>query len=172
MPCQDVDCAIRDAHQVVGLPVVLEARRPAGVSEGLDGRVRTAADEVHERLGEMPQRSQVALGLVQVATVHAEVASPAAYSPHQIVVLMIRDVQETSVGGHDVGADKVVRREAEAARQMSESAANSESGDAGCGYDPTRHGQPEGLGLIVNVAPYAARVDICAAPGWVDANRV
>src|SRR5262249_39719098 len=94
----------------------------------------------------------------------------AAYSPHQVAVFMIRDVQETSICGHDVGADKVVRREAEAPRQMSESAANCESGDAGRGYDPTRHGQPEGLGLIVNVAPYAGGGDNWAGVGRGDAN--
>src|SRR5262249_2575279 len=51
-----------------------------------------------------------------------------------------------------------------------EAAAQRESGHTGGGYDPARYRQPEGLGLVVDIAPDAAGIHVCPAPRWIDPN--
>src|SRR5262249_26167499 len=96
------------------------SRRPAQDGENgqlLSRRRKIVAKEAQQRwrtLGRMEDQTAEHIGpnlmeLELEARHDAEVASAAAYSPHQLAVFMIRDVQETSAGGTQVFADNVFR---------------------------------------------------------------
>ena len=61
-------------------------------------------------------------------------------------------VHEPPVGGHDVGADEVVAREAEPAGEEAHAAVERQPGDAGARDDAERRREAEGLSLVVDVA--------------------
>src|SRR5215467_4040694 len=100
----------------------------------------------------------------------AEVATAAADRPEEILVLGGRGTQKRPVRYHYIGTGQVVGGKAEAACEVSEAAAQRESRHTGGGYDPARYRQPEGLGLVVDIAPDATGIHVCSAPRWIDPN--
>jgi hypothetical protein len=69
----------------------------------------------------------------------SEVAAAAAERPEQVWVLLRAGGADLAVRGDDLGLDQVVDGPAEPAGQVSEAAAEGESGDAGLG-DQAQHG--------------------------------
>ena len=86
----------------------------------------------------------------------AEVAAAAAQAPEQVGVLVVGRGHDAAVGGHDLGLDQVVAREAELALEPPAAAAEGEAGDAGAGHAPAGDGEPVLLGRGVELAPGAA----------------
>ena len=62
---------------------------------------------------------------------HAEVAAAAAQRPEQIGVLLLRCTNDARVGGHHLGGDQVVARQAGDRREPADAATEREAGDAG-----------------------------------------
>ena len=85
-----------------------------------------------------------------------EVAAAAAQAPEQLGVLVVAGDKELAVGGDHVAGREVVDGESEAAHEVADPATEGQPADAGVGDDAARHGQPEGLGLVVDVAPQTA----------------
>jgi len=83
---------------------------------------------------------------------HAEVASPAAYPPEEVPVLLLAGLQEPAVGGHDVRGDEVVAGEAVLAVEPAEAAPEGEARYAGYRDHPEGGRQPERLRLVVELA--------------------
>ena len=72
----------------------------------------------------------------------AEVAAAAAQRPEQVGVLVGARVDLRAVGEHDVGAEQVVDRQAEAPGQVADAAAEREPADAGGRDDPDGVARP------------------------------
>ena len=68
----------------------------------------------------------------------AEIAAAAAQRPEQIRILARARSHQPPVGEHHVGRDEMVDRQAEAAAQIADAAAERQSGDAGVRHDPAR----------------------------------
>jgi hypothetical protein len=102
----------------------------------------------------------------------AEVAAAAAQAPEELGLRALAGVHEAPVGGHDIGADKVVEREAVLAHQVADAAAEREAGDAGRRHQAAGGGQAELLRLGVDVLPQAAALDDDALGVGVDADAV
>jgi hypothetical protein len=68
-------------------------------------------------------------------------------------VFLCARVDDASVGGDDLCRRQVVAGQAVAAQEPAHSAAEREAADAGGGDEATGHGEVEGLGLVVEVAP-------------------
>ena len=110
--------------------------------------------------------------LEQEARHHAEIAAAAAQRPEQIGILRLARRDEAAVGQHDVGLEQVVDGEAVLARQIAGAAAERQAGDAGGRDDAERHGQPEGVGGVVDVARRAARLDAHRPVRRIDAHAL
>lgn len=122
-------------------------------------------DEASEHLG--PDRVEPELEHCH----NSEVATAATDPPQEILVFGGRGMQRPPVCRHHVGASQVVGGKAESACEMPESAPQRESRHPGGGNDPARYRQPECLGLVVDIAPYAAGIHVGAAAGPIDPNR-
>ena len=100
----------------------------------------------------------------------AEVAAAAAQAPEQLGVLVRAGVHELPVGGHDVSGDQVVAGQADLAHEPADAAAERVTGDPGARHQPAGHGEPEGLGCVIEVRPRAAGLGDGRATGRVDAD--
>src|SRR5690606_29734079 len=100
----------------------------------------------------------------------ADVAAAAAQRPEQVGVRVGAGFDQATVGGDDVGFDQVVEREAEAAREVAEAAAEGEPGHAGGRDDAGGRGQAEGMRGVVDVAPERATADARGAGLRVDVD--
>ena len=86
---------------------------------------------------------------------HAEVSAAAANGPEQIAILVGAGHDKGSVGQDDVGRQQIIDGQAVLPRQVSHAAAEGQAADAGGRDDSGRHGEPEGMRGMVNVAPGA-----------------
>ena len=100
----------------------------------------------------------------------AEVAAAAAQRPEQVGVLRLVCRDDAAVGQHDVGRQQVVDRQPVLAGEVADAAAERQAADAGRRDEPARHGQPEGMRGVIDVAPHAAAVDAHGAFGRIDAD--
>nr|WP_244439375.1 hypothetical protein [Azospirillum baldaniorum] len=85
-----------------------------------------------------------------------KLAAAAADGPEEVGVLVGAGAQELPVCGDHVGGQQIVHRQPVFAGQPAEPAAQRQPGDAGGRVDADRHGQPESLGLPVQVAQRGA----------------
>src|SRR5439155_8491880 len=102
----------------------------------------------------------------------AEVAATATEGPEEILVLLLAGHHGPAVGGDDVDREQVVEREAEAAGEVADAAAERESGDARGRNDSAGRGQPEGIGGVIEVAPRAAALGADRLRVRVDADAL
>ena len=79
-------------------------------------------------------------------------AEVAAAAPQQITIGVRACRNQPAVGGHQIGGQQVVAAEAVPAPQPPQAAPEGQPGDPGPGHDTHRHGQPERLGLSVEIA--------------------
>ena len=85
------------------------------------------------------------MGAKQETGHDAEVPAAAAQSPEKVGVVRFGGGDETAVGQNHVRLDQTVDREAVLAAEVAMTAAERETGDAGCRDDSERHGLAEGL---------------------------
>ena len=102
----------------------------------------------------------------------AEVSAPAPQAPEQIRVLLGAGGQEPPISRDDVGGEQVVAGQPVLALQPADSTAEREPGDPGGRDRATGGGQPEGLGLPVELTPGQAGLGLGAAPGRVDPHAL
>ena len=95
---------------------------------------------------------------------------PPRSAPEQLGVLVVARVHQAPVGGDDVGGDEVVAGQPVLAHEPADAAAEREPGDPGRRDEPAGHGEPEGLRLVVEVAPRRAALGGGGAPLRVDAH--
>src|SRR5205807_282496 len=98
------------------------------------------------------------------------VPAAAAKGPEQVLVLLVAGDDRPAVGGDDVDRQQVVEREAEAAGQVADAAAQGEAGDSRGRHDAARRGQAVGVGGVVEVAPGAAALGAGGLRVRVDAD--
>src|SRR5213075_159728 len=87
-----------------------------------------------------------------------EVPAAPAQTPEEIRVLRRAGRQHATVGGHDLGLEHVVARETALALQPAAPAAERQARDAGGGEAAARHGEPELLSGLVELAPGEPRL--------------
>ena len=100
----------------------------------------------------------------------AEVPASPAERPEQVFVLTFAGDEGPSVGGHDVGRDEVVERQAEAPAEVADPAAEREPADAGRGDDAAGGRQAVGVRRVVEVAPRGAALGARGAVRRVDGD--
>ena len=108
----------------------------------------------------------------------AEVGAGATDRPEEIRVLGLAGAANRAVGRHDLDLEQVVDRPPEAAGQIAETAAQSQSGDPHLGDEPERRREAVELGLAIHVAEKAPGLgcrgsrlgvdDHAAEPGHVE----
>ena len=86
----------------------------------------------------------------------AEVPAAAAQRPEQVLVLVLARDEDPPIGGDHLRANQVVARQAAAAGEVADAAAQRQAGDAGGRDDAAGGGQAEGVGGVVEVAPGGA----------------
>ena len=64
--------------------------------------------------------------------------------------------EELPIRGDHIAGNQAVDREPKAAHEMTDPAAQSQPANASVSNDAASHGQPEGLGLVINVPPHTA----------------
>ncbi len=99
-----------------------------------------------------------------------EVPAAPADRPEQVVVFGRARDEEPPVGGHHVGRDQVVARQAEPARQVPDPAAEREAGDPGRRDDPAGRRQAERVRRGVEISPRGPTLGPRRARRRVDAN--
>ena len=90
----------------------------------------------------------------------AEVAAAAPQPPEQVGVLVLVGHHELAVGGDHVAGAEGVDGEAELAHEVADAAAQGQAADAGVADEAAGGGQPEGLGLPVEMGVEAAALDL------------
>ena len=131
-----------DRHELVGAvrdPVAMESQHLAGVLHRPEDR---AGHDVRSQLVE----PELELGD------DAEVAPATPHAPEQVGVLVLARRQHLPVGGDDVDGLQLIDREAVLAHDPADPTAERQAGHAGVGDDPGRHGEPESLGLAIELA--------------------
>ena len=81
----------------------------------------------------------------------AEVAARAPHPPEEIGVLVLARLDQLAVGGDDIDGEQLIDRQAPLAHQPADAAAERQARHTGVRDDPGRHGQPEGLGLAIEI---------------------
>jgi hypothetical protein len=128
---------------------------------------------LRERVGEpAPEHRLDRVEPVPEGGHHAEVASPAAYPPEEVPVLLLAGRQEPAVGGHYVRGDEVVAGEAVLAVEPAEAAPEREARYAGHRDYPQRGRQPERLRLVVELAQGQPGLGFGGASGGVYADAL
>ena len=145
-------------------------RGPPRRPRGSRGAGRRPPPRVEDRAGEH-RRAHGVQGVLERGD-HPEVAAAAAQRPEQVRVLLRAGVHQLPVRRDEVGADQVVGGQAAAPDQPAESAAEGEPGDPGRRHHPPGHGEPEGLCLVVEVAPQAAGLRDDAAGRRIDSDAL
>ena len=87
-----------------------------------------------------------------------EVPAPAPDAPEELGVLALVRLHEPTVGGHDVDGQQLIDGQPVLAHQPSDAPAEGQSRQPGVGDDAGRNGQPEGLGLAVELAEQHPRL--------------
>ena len=131
------------------------------------GRLQDEVAPEAEHVGALVQRPEDraavdgahGAGLEQERGHHPEVAAAASHRPEEIRVLLRAGRDQTAVREHDVHAHEVVDGESVLAAQIADSAAQGEAAHARGREEPARHGQAEGVGRVVHVAPQAPSLD-------------
>ena len=85
-----------------------------------------------------------------------EVAAPAPQRPEQILVLVGTGGERLAVGGHHVGRNEVVDRQAVASGEVADAPTEGESAHTGGRHDPAGGSQAVGVGGVVQVAEQGA----------------
>jgi hypothetical protein len=75
---------------------------------------------------------------------------------------------DVAPSGDQLGRHEVVDGEPVLAHEPADAAAEAEAADAGVAHDAPGGGQAVGLGLVVDVTPQGATLDLGRAFGWVD----
>ena len=102
----------------------------------------------------------------------AEVPPGPADAPEQVAVLLGAGLDQLPVGGDQVHRQQLVDGQAVLAHQPADAAAQGEPGQPGVGHDARRHGQPEGLGLPVELAQPDPRLRPHRPAGQVDPHAL
>ena len=127
----------------VGHEVTEEPQHLAGLRHG--PRQQAGQDGGAERVEPVLERGD-----------HAEVAAAAPQAPEQVGVLLLAGDKKFPVGGDHVAGHEAVNGESEAAHEVADATPQGQPADAGVGDDAAGHGQPERLGLVVDVTPQTA----------------
>ena len=89
----------------------------------------------------------------------SEVATAAADRPEEVGLLVLVGVDDAAVGEHELGPEDVVDREAVAARQVADPAAEHQTAGSGRADEPYGRGQSVLAGGRVDLAEQAAARD-------------
>ena len=139
----------------------MKSRRNASTGRRLGGRPRDQPGEDRR-----PERLEVE-GEVRD---DAEVAPAASQSPEEVGVLLGAGRHELPVRRHHVALAQGVDGQPELPHQVTDAAAQRQSGDTGVADEPARRGQPELLRLAVDVRLQAAALGLDGARDRVDAG--
>ena len=134
--------------------------------EQVDGRVDR--EQHHSAVDERADLVQRELE----ARDHPEVAAAALQRPEQIRVAVGARDQQPAVRGDDLGRQEAVDREPVLALDPAAAAAEREPADAGVRQPAARDREPEGLRLVVDLAPVGSAAAPRRAPLGVDAHSV
>jgi hypothetical protein len=97
-----------------------------------------------------------------------EVPAATAQRPEQVRVLLRRRGEDTAVGRHDLGLHEVVAAQAVLGVEVAVSTTEGQAGHTGLGHPTQRCGEPERLGLAVDVAEQRAALDVGQPTHGVD----
>lgn len=95
------------------------------------------------------------LPLEQKRSDDAEVSATTAHCPEQAGILVRAGDDEAAVGQHHIDCEKIVDGQAVFSRQMAHASAQGQTGNPRRGDDARRHGEAEGVGRMINIAPPA-----------------
>ena len=148
----------REAAELLGRVLDELAVEAQHVARVLDLEEHRAAVDVLDRVqAELERRDD------------AEVPAAAAQRPEEILVLPLRcAATRLPVGGDDLRRDEVVAREADAARQVADAAAEREPADAGRGDDASGRREAVGVRRVVEVAPRGAALGASCSRFGID----
>src|SRR5262249_58152552 len=99
--------------------------------------------------------------------VHPEVAAATAEPPEEVGVLLGAGAKQIAVGGDHIGRQDIVGGQSVSAHQPAEPAAECQTRDAGVSDDPAGYGEPQGLGLAVELAPEEPPLRPRRSPRWI-----
>ena len=102
----------------------------------------------------------------------AEVPAAAAERPEQVLVLALARHERAPVRRDHLGGEQVVAREAEATREVADTAAESEPADAGRRDDAAGGREAVGVGRVVEDAPRGAALRASGAPLGIDVDSL
>ena len=103
---------------------------------------------------------------------YAEITAAAAQAPKEVLVLRRAGRQDATVGSDHISRDEIVDRKAVLAGQPSKAATEGESGDARIGDSASSRGEPEGLGLMVELDPLHAGLGPGRTSSRIDTNAL
>ena len=103
---------------------------------------------------------------------HAEVAAAAAQRPEQIGVLLLRCTNDARIGGHHLGGDQVVARQAGDGREPADAATEREPADAGVADEAARRCEPVLLRGRIDIGPRGAAAADGAPRDRIDGHAV
>jgi hypothetical protein len=86
-------------------------------------------------------------------------AAAAAQAPEQVAVFGLARLNEVALGADQVGGKEVVDRQPVLSMKPADSAAERQAGDTGVADEAAGGGEPERLGLAVELAPEDACLD-------------
>ena len=98
----------------------------------------------------------------------AEVPPTAPQRPEQVRVVMGRRPDDVALGGDHLGVHQVVDGEPVLAHEPADAAPEAQAADSGVPDDAARCGQAVCLGLVVDVAPQGAALDVGGAFDRID----
>jgi hypothetical protein len=103
---------------------------------------------------------------------HPEVPSPTPQRPEEIGMLVGGGGEQIAGRGDDIGGEQVVARQAVPAVEPAEATAEGETGDPGHRDHPHGGGEPERLGLVVELREGEAGLRVGGAPHRVDPDAL